>query len=198
MEINRTYFTHPTSFIDKLSVINQGSSATDKLKIIHDEIKGHMPFIERIAVIIYEEERDLLKTFIHSDDNRDKILQFYQSKLSDSESLSEIAHSRIPRLVNDLGIFERNSKKHSRFIAKRNYGASYTTPFYNDGRFAGFIFMNSRDKNVFNEISCDALSPFVLLIRQIVDKEIDRLNTLHGSVTSALNHDYETNEIIVL
>lgn len=195
MDINRTYFTHPTSFIDKLSEINQEGSATAKLKIIHEEIIRHMPFIERIAIIIYEEERDLLKTFIHSDDNRDKILQFYQSKLSDSESLSEIVHSRISRVVNDLGIFERNNKKHSRFIAKRSYGASHTTPFYNDGRFTGFIFMNSRDKNVFNEISCDALSPFVDLIELLVCTEIEQLNNQHDSVTTALDHGKKLAEV---
>lgn len=197
MDINRTHFTLPTSFIDKLSVINQEGSATGKLKIIHEEIKQHMPFIERIAVIIYQEERDLLKTFIHSDDNSDKILQFYQSKLSDSESLSEIAHCRTPHVVNDLGIFERNSKKHSRFIAKRNYGASHTTPFYNDARFAGFIFMNSRDKNVFNEISCDALSPFVDLIELLICKEIEQPNIQHDSVTTALDHGKKLAEVSV-
>lgn len=197
MDINRTHFTHPASFIDKLSVINQEGSATDKLKIIHDEIQRHMPFLERIAVILYEEEHDLLKTFIHSDDNKDKILQFYQSKLSDSESLSEIAHSKIPRVLNDLGIFERNSKKHSRFIAKRNYGASHTTPFYSDGYFAGLIFMNSRDKNVFNEISCDALTPFVDLIKLLVCKEIEQLNTLHDSVTTSLEHGKKHVEVSV-
>lgn len=173
MDINRTHFTLPISFIDNSSKITQEDSATDKLKIIHKEIKRHLPFIERIATVVYEEELDLLKTFIYSDDNQEKILQFYQSRLSDSAPLSEIVHSRISRVVNDLGIFERDHKKHSRFIAKRNYGASYTTPFYNDGRFTGFIFMNSRDKNVFNKISFDALSPFVDLIELLVCKEID-------------------------
>ena len=188
MDINRTLFTHPISFIDNSSKITQEDSAPDKLNIIHKEIKRHLPFIERIAIVVYEEELDLLKTFIYSDDNQEKILQFYQSKLSDSASLSEIAHSRIPRVVNDQGIFERNSKKHSRFIAKRNYGASHTTPFYNEGNFAGLIFMNSPDKNVFNQISCDALSPFVDLIELLVCKEIEQLNILHDSVTTALDH----------
>ena len=188
MDINRTYFTNPSSCIDNLSKINQEGSATDKLKIIHDEIKRHMPFLKRIAVIVYEEKSGLLKTFIHSDDNEDKILQFYQSKLTDSASLSEIAHSRIPRIVNDQGIFERSIKKHSRFIAKRNYGASHTTPFYIEGQFAGLIFMNSRDKNVFNKTSCDLLSPFIDLIELLVRKEIELLNILHNSVTTALDH----------
>ena len=106
MDINPTPFAKPTSFIDNLSKVTQEDSASNKLKIIHKEIKQHMPFVERIAVIVYEEERDLLKTLIHSDDNKEKVLQFYQSNLSGSESLSKIAHSGTPRIVNDQGIFE--------------------------------------------------------------------------------------------
>ena len=177
---------NPTHFIDNLSKINQEGSAADKLQIIHQEIKRHMPFVDRIAVVIYEEERDLLKTFICSD-NEEKVLQFYQSKLGDSQTLSDIAHSKVPRVVNDQGIFDRATKKHSRFIAKRNYGASHTTPFYNEGRFAGLIFINSCDKNVFAELTCHELSPFVHLIGLLVCKEMDQVSILQGSVTTVLD-----------
>jgi transcriptional regulator with GAF, ATPase, and Fis domain len=190
MDINPTISAGASAFIDKLSKNDQESSATDKLKITHKEIKRHMPFVKRIAVITYEGGSDLLKTFIYSDDNEEKILQFYQSTLSGSESLSEIAHSRIPRIINDQGIFERPTKKHSRFIEKRNYGASYTTPFYSEGKFAGLIFINSRDKNVFNKITCHELSPFIQLISRLVCKEIEQLNILNASITTAFDLDY--------
>ena len=176
MDINPTTSNSASAFIDSFSKNDPESSATNKLKIIHKEIKRHMPFVERIAVITYEAENDLLKTFIYSDNNKEKILQFYQSTLSDSESLSEIARNRIPRIINDQGVFERPTKKHSRFIAKRNYGASYTTPFYSKGQFAGLIFINSRDKHVFNEINCHELSPFIQLISRLVYKEIGKEN----------------------
>lgn len=195
MDINLTASACATPFIDELSN-NQESSITDKLQIIHKEIKQHMAFVDRIAIIIYEQENDLLQTFIYSDDIQEKILQFYQSKLADSHALSEIAFSGIPRIVNDQGIFDRPVKTHSRFIAKRNYGASYTSAFYNDEQFAGLIFINSRDKNVFDEASCNALAPFVQLIGQLVCEEIVRLNTLYGSVTTALYQDYEATEMM--
>lgn len=173
MDINATAYTSSSSFTDMRSKLNQQDSAGDKLKAVHNEIKQQMPFIERIAVILYDVEHDLLKSFIHSDDVQDTILQFYQSTLSDSESLSNIANSGIPRIVNDQGIFDRPVKNHSRFIAERNYGASHATPFYTGGQFAGLVFMNSRDKNVFDDACCESLSAYVNLIVQFVCEEIE-------------------------
>ena len=175
-----------TPFIDNLSKINQEGSAADKVKVVHHEIKQHMPFVTRIAVVIYEEERDLLKTFICSDDN-EKILQFYQSKLGDSQTLSDIARSRQSRVVNDQSIFELSDKKHSKNIIKRGFRSSHTTPFYNEGNFTGLIFINSYEKNVFTEIACHELSPFIHLIGLLVCKEMDQVSILHGSVTSVLD-----------
>jgi HD-GYP domain-containing protein (c-di-GMP phosphodiesterase class II) len=157
----------------------------DKLKIIHLEIKRHKPFIARIAVALYDEERDLIKTFICSDD--ETALQFYQSKLSDSQTLSDIARSRQSRVVNDHGIFEQGDKKHSKSIVKSDYASSHTTPFYSEGNFTGLIFINSYDKNVFTEIACHELSPFIQLIGLLVCKEMDLVNILYGSVATVLD-----------
>lgn len=172
-------------FTDNLSKIDQEGSASDKLAIIHQEIKRHMPFVERIAVAIYEEERDLLKTFICSDED-ERVLQFYHSKLGDSQTLSEIANNRLPRVINDLAIFENLEKKHSKNISDSGYGSSHTTPFYNNGQFAGLIFINSCGIDVFDEITCHELSPFIHLVGMLVCKEMDQVKILFGSVTTAL------------
>lgn len=174
-----------TPFADNLSQVDQEGPASEKLKVIHREIKRHKPFIERIAVAIYEEERDLLKTYICTDEE-DKALQFYQSKLSDSETLFEIAESRLPRVINDLTIFEQSDKEHSKNITSHGYGSSHTTPFYSNGRFAGLIFINSCATDVFDEISCHELSPFAHLIGLLVCKEMDQVTILFGSITTAL------------
>ena len=194
MDIELTASTCTTPFDELCN--NQEISITDKLQIIHKDIKQHMAFVDRIAVILYEKEHDLLKNFIYSDDIQEKILQFYQSKLSDSKALSEIALTGDARIVNDQGIFDRPVKTHSRFIAQRNYGASYTSPFYNDKQFTGLIFINSRNKNVFDEASCNALAPFVQLISLLVCDEINRLNTLPGSASTVPRQDYEATEIM--
>lgn len=175
-----------TPFVDNLSSINQEGTSSDKLKIIHQEIKRHKSFINRITVAIFEEERDLLKTFICSDDEAE-ILQFYQSRLSDSRTLKGIVRSGQPRVVNDQSIFDQVNPHHNKVIAKSGYGSSYTTPFYNEGRFAGLIFLNSYDKDVFSEITCHELSPFIHLIGLLVCKDLDQVSILHGSVATVLD-----------
>ncbi|MDH5786498.1 MAG: HD domain-containing protein [Chromatiales bacterium] len=176
----------PGTILDTLASLHQKGSATDKLRVIHNEILRHMSFVDRIATAIYEPERDLIKTFIHSSDG-DSALTFYQSTLAESRSLTEIANSRQPRVINDLDIFRDVGKHHSKRIAERGYGSSYTTPFFNNGQLAGFIFINSYDKHVFTETSCELLSPFVHLIGLMVSKEMDQIAILFGSVTSALD-----------
>ena len=176
----------PMPFIDNLASISQEGSSSDKLKIIHQEIKRHKPFINRIAVAIYEERSDLLKTFICSDDD-EAVLQFYQSKMGDSRTLKAIASSGLPRVVNDQAFVDQTHSHHTRVITKSGYGSSYTTPFYNDGNFAGIIFVNSYEKNAFSEITCHELSPFIHLIGLLVCRELDQVNILHGSVATVLD-----------
>jgi HD-GYP domain-containing protein (c-di-GMP phosphodiesterase class II) len=175
-----------TSFSDNLSSLDQEGSAADKLTTIHREIQQHLPFIARIAIVIYEEERDLLKTFISSSDD-EHTLQYYQSKLSDSHSLSEIARSRQSRVVNDLVIYAERDRQHSQSIATHGYASSFTTPFYNNGNFAGLIFINSYEKEVFSDLNCHQLSPYIHLIGLLICKEIGQVNILLGSVSTALD-----------
>ncbi len=175
-----------SSYSDALAAITQSKSVNEKIGLVHHEIRTHYPFIDRIAVAVYEEERDLLKTFVYSSDTPSP-LQFYQVALSSSDSLSDIAAGGQARVVNDLSIFENNGKTHSERIGKGGYGAGYTVPFYNDGAFAGFIFLNSYLKNVFTEAVCHGLSPFVYLVGLLVLKETDLIKILFGSVSSALD-----------
>lgn len=174
------------TYDDALAAINQHRSVGEKLQLIHHEVRHHFPFIDRIAVAIYEEERDLLKTFIYSCDIPTP-LQFYQTALNSSHSLSAIAATGRARVVNDISIFNDIGKIHSERIGKSGYSASYTVPFYNDGLFGGFIFLNSYRSNVFNDAVCQGLSPFVHLVGLLVLKEMDLVKVLFGSVSSALD-----------
>ncbi len=175
-----------SAYSDALAAITQNKSVNEKIGLVHREIRTHYPFIDRVAVAIYEEERDLLKTFVYSSDIPSP-LQFYQITLSSTASLCAIAASGQARVVNDLSIFEHNGKTHSERIGKSGYGASYTVPLYNDGVFSGFIFLNSYRTNVFNDAVCQGVSPFVHLIGLLVLKEMDLVKILFGSVSSALD-----------
>lgn len=183
--------------IDGLAILSKKLPISEKLIAIHDEIKEHAPFIHRVAVAIYEEERDLLKTFVCSCGDRDA-LSHYQSVLSNSPSLKRVAEDGEPRVVNDLSVFGSVPKQHSKKIGHAGYGASYTCPIYNDGAFVGFVFFNSKEKNVFTPVILNKLSLFVHLISFLVIKEMELIKVLHGSVCTALDishhRDPETGE----
>jgi hypothetical protein len=51
---------------EALGEINHKSSITDKLKALHHVARQHNPQISRIAVALYAQDTDLLKTFIDS------------------------------------------------------------------------------------------------------------------------------------
>ena len=56
-------------------------------------LSDHFPFIDRIAVAIYEPETDSLKTLAYSS-NEPSPLPHYQAKLRDARSLSEILQKK--------------------------------------------------------------------------------------------------------
>lgn len=175
-----------TAYEDALADIREDRSVREKLDVIHREVNAHYPFVDRIAVAIYESERDLLKTFVYSC-GIPSPLQFYQTTLRSSDSLSEIAATGRARVVNDLSIFDNVRKLHSERIGKTGYGSSYTVPFYSDGTFAGLIFANSYQTNVFTDSVCHGLSPFAHLIGLLVLREMDLVRILYRSVSSALD-----------
>lgn len=171
--------------VDNLAELNTKLPISDKLQVIHKEIKRHSPFIHRIAVAIYEEERDLLKTFISSCDDGNALLH-YQNRLADSPSLKKVAEEGGARIINNLDVFAHTNKEHSKRIGSFGYGASYTSPIYNDGVFIGFIFINSFEKGVFTPLVINELSPFIHLVALITIKELELIKVLLGSVCTAL------------
>ncbi len=171
---------------DKLSAVNCNIPISEKLKLIHDEVRQHHPQVDRIAIALYEEERDLLKTFASSCDGV-KSIAFYQSRLGDSPSLQAIIESGQPRILNDLNVLRDVNKEHTKRIANSGYGSSHTTPIFDDGKFNGFIFLNSYQHDAFLEPTCAALAPFIHLIGMLTLKELGLTKVLFGSVATALD-----------
>lgn len=169
-----------------LERLNEKLNITDKLHVIHQEIKQHYPDIGRIAVALYEKERDLLKTFICSCSDGNA-LPNYQSSLYESPSLVEILNGKIPRVINDLSVFDGLNKQHSKKISDYGYCSSYTYPMFNDGNFVGFVFVNSTKKGAFTPVVVSVLALFIHLISLITIRELDSINVLLGSVCTALD-----------
>lgn len=169
---------------DSLGFLNENRPLAEKLAALHRVVAARYPFVQRIAVALYDDRTDLLKTFIHSSDG-DTPLSHYQATLAESDSLSAIVRQGKPRVVNDLAIFADSAHEHSRRILSRGFGASYTLPMYLNGHFRGFVFFNSHQSGVLREEVLHQLDLFGHLLSLTVLHELLKMQNLANAVTTA-------------
>lgn len=184
-----------SSHVDELDLLHQALPLKDKVEGLHAHLRRQLPFVDRIAVASYEPLTDNIKTFVHASGG-DEPLSFYESKLSASHSLSEIAASLRPRVVNDMDAYSNDSREHSRRIRNHGYGASYTMPIRHHGALFGFLFFNSRKKWVFDAEALNYLNMVGHQLALVVVNELACLRTLMASVRTVTHiaqvRDFET------
>lgn len=171
---------------DNLSQLHNKSPLSDKLRLLHSMIRQRYAFIDRIALALYDNKTDILRTFAWSSDD-DSPLIHYQSKLSEAHSLKEIVEKGLPRVINDMDEFVGGAQKHTRVLSKAGFGSSYTLPMYNDGYLTGFIFFNSYTKDVLKESVLIDLDMIGHMISLLVANEKSVLETLQATVRTAMS-----------
>jgi len=169
---------------DTLESLNHNLPLREKLLKTHHAMQVHMPFIQRIAVAVYDPKTSLLKTYLHSSGD-DNPLPNYQAQLSDAPSLQAILEQGRPRVINNMLTFEQGAHEHTRRIGRQGYAASYTMPMFSNGVFFGFIFFNSSEADVFSDFVLGQLDVFGHLISLMVVNEIVSMRTLVAAVTTA-------------
>ena len=102
-------------------------------------MRSHFNFINRIAIALYDDQSQILKTFLASSGKSNPLIH-YESKIDDAPSLKEIIKTRQPRVVNDLSIFEFGEHEHTIKIKNEGFNASYTLPIFYDAKILGFVF----------------------------------------------------------
>jgi HD-GYP domain-containing protein (c-di-GMP phosphodiesterase class II) len=167
------------SHADKLAVLGEACTLDEKLTFLHQYLRDRIPHIDRVAVVLYDPATDILKTYAHSSLGENP-LPNYESRLSDSKTLTEIVERRQPRVINDMGQV-RAEKIHARKIKTQGYGASYTLPIYRNSIFLGLLFFNSYKKNVFDERMLHHLDLVGHLLALSI---IDHLTTARNLVAS--------------
>jgi len=169
---------------DTLEALNENLPLRDKLLKTHHALQVHLPFIERIAVALYDPKTTLLKTFIHSSGDANP-LPNYQALLSEAPSLQAILEQGKPRVINNMLTFEKGEHEHTQRIGRQGYAASYTIPIFSNGVFFDFIFFNSNQPDVFDDFVLEQLDLFGHLISLMVVNEITSMRTLIAAVTTA-------------
>lgn len=168
-----------------------------KLQFIRTDLAADFSFVHRVAVAIYDEERDVLQTYAFDEDISSNIHN-YEAILSKCTSLKELANSTKDRIVNDLKIFDQSVHSHTHLIKKAGYTASYTTPLIIEGKLFGFFFANSRDKGVLVGEVISRLRLSAMLVALWLQQENDRFNVLKSTIESmkivSKHRDPETGE----
>lgn len=178
--------TYLFSHIDHLEALNKKLSLSEKLDNIRNALLEHNPFIDRIAVAIYDPGTDMLKTLAYSSDIPISLVH-YQAKMRDATSLCEILKAGKPRIVNDLTIFAGSTHEYSKKLLDHGFRSSYTHPIIFEENFYGFIFYNSCKKDVFTERVLTELDMCSHLIMLLVVNEWSNINTLTATIRSALH-----------
>ena len=170
--------------IDSLHDLNRHIPLKEKLVSAHKVIKDNMPYIDRIAIALYDPETRVLKTYIHSGEEESP-LEHYQALIDDAPSLKHILDKGQPRVINNLLTFEKSDKEHNRRLGRAGYAASYTMPIFNDGDFLGFIFFNSFATDVFDEKALSQLDVFGHLVSLMIISELSNIQTLAAALKTS-------------
>jgi HD-GYP domain-containing protein (c-di-GMP phosphodiesterase class II) len=183
--------TDPNSYphSDALADLNRNLSLRDKLRTAHHSVQETLPFIARIAIVLYDPETHILKTYMDSSGG-DRPLDNYETPLENAPSLKQILEVGRPRVINNMLTFEDSKHEHTKRLGRQGYAASYTMPIYHAGTFIGFIFFNSYETDVFNESILREIDLYGHLIAMMIVNEIASIRTLGAALrtTARLTH----------
>lgn len=183
MQPEEDLFTHQ----DTLANLHENLPLTEKLRFLHQVIRQDFPFIDRLAIALYDEKTGMLKTYTHSTEGNDSPVTTYEAPLSAAPSLHAIIEQRRPRLVQDLNIFSQGTHEHTKRVAAKGYKSSYTMPLYQSGAFIGFLFFNSLQEHPFEPKTLRQIDIYGHLIALMVINELAAIRTLLAAVRAARN-----------
>lgn len=169
---------------DALQGLNADGPLRARIREIHWAVKSFLPFVERIAVAVYDPKTKLLKSYVHSSDGEDPLLH-YQVPIDDVPSLKKLLKEGHPRVIQNMLTFEEASSEHARRLGRAGFAASYTMPVFSNGVFLGFVFFNSREPGVFTETALAQLDIFGHLVSLLVIQELTAVRTLSAALESA-------------
>lgn len=171
-------------FEDPLVGLADNLPLKDRLVKIHETLLEQVDFIDRISVILYDEDTDTVKTFIDSS-GYDHPLDHYEVPLSEAPALQKIRETKQARVVNDLEVYQNSKHLHTKLIREHGYHSSFTLPMFLHSHFAGFVFFNSSETNRFSKKNLVPLTFATHLITATILEELTAFRTLLASLKTA-------------
>lgn len=169
---------------DHLFKLNARGTLTEKLEALHQALRVRHPFVDRIALALYDPHAKTLRTFLHSSGGESPLLH-YEASLENAPSLMAILEDGRPRVLNDLTVLDAGLHAHTLALRNQGYRSSYTLPFHENGVFEAFIFFNSYQPHVFTGDSLVDMDLYGRLAGLLVLREIQTLRTLLAALRTA-------------
>lgn len=154
-----------------------------KIRDLHDGLRVDLPGVARIAVAVYDQKTDTLKTFAHSTVGGEPLVR-HEARLSQVPSLRELAERQRDRVVQDTSMFEAAPTRHSRWLA-RTWGSSYTRPLFDGNRLRGFVFFDAVDRGYFTQPVVLRLTVYSELIGLLLASSLFPARLLHSAMEIA-------------
>lgn len=167
----------PEEHQDHLAHLNSRSTMRAKVEAVHATLRRDFPFIDRVALALFDPRTRTLRTFLHSS-GEDRPLDNYEAALADAPSLLDLLERGRPRVIQDLSVLDHGEHAHTTALRQQGYGSSYTLPYYFNGAFEAFVFFNSYRKQVFTPTALKALDVYGHLLGTLALTEIQALRTL--------------------
>lgn len=159
--------------------VHQGLA--ERLVCLHDEIRRDFGGLDHIAVAIYDQRTDLLKSFVHSSEGPHPF-EHTVARLGELKSLAILAKTGARRVVADLETHPTGTPSHLRRLLKAGYRSSYTVPIFHKASFHGFIFFNSNQPGYFVPELVFRLRPFAEVVSLQTVMELDAVRMIQAAV----------------
>lgn len=160
------------------------NSFGDRMQSMHATLRQRFDKLSRVAIAIYDQHTDQLKTFSHSTDGPSPLMQ-YEIKLSDVPSLNYLATHQQSRVLDTLASLKGSPAEHSRKLLEAGFASSYTEPLLFNDRLFGFLFCDAREPDYFSVPLCNELAAYAQMLAAIIAVEFFSIQTLNGALTTA-------------
>ncbi len=181
-----------TAFGRMLEAMNarpNSSSIEEKLRSLHEGLRADLPDIVRVALAVYDQKTDTLKTYANSTTAGDRMVR-HEAKLSDVPSLKELALTGSERIIDDTEILKALETRHSQTVAA-NWGSSYTRPIFDGARLRGFVFFDALSKGYFTDAVVLHLTVYVEFVSLLLASALFPARILQSAVEVASEVSHE-------
>ena len=144
-----------------------GKSLAAQLAALHTSARDQFPGVSRIAAAIHDPKTRLLTTIVDSTDSPIPLHRL-ETTLDEVPSLSSLATVGAERVIDDLTDFATSDRPHSARLLEAGYRSSYTVPFFDGDNLAGFVFLDSREKDYFSPPVARRVRVFARLVSLVV------------------------------